>query len=343
MACRTCPPLALAVLLAACGGAPEVAAQGGRLEATLERQWAPDASASRQAAFSRDGRLLATSSASGRITVRETQGWRIVAELVHPVGATAAFFSNDGAMLYSSGYDGVIRVWELATRREIKRLDGARGTIWSMDISPDGSRLAAAGEDRIVRIWPLDRGGPPRQLAGHRLNVWEVRFSPDGGQVASASFDETARIWDARSGAPVRILAGHTEAVVGLAYSPDGRLIATASDDSTIRLWRAADGRNLRVIDNGNHVYQLAFSPDGRWLASGGRARSAVGTLWYQLTGSGGEARPVRLWRVADGALVQALPQSNDIFQIAFAPDGRRLVSGDDDGRTRVWRLAERR
>jgi WD40 repeat protein len=340
---RTSPPLAFAALLAACGGAPEAVTQGDRLEATLEREWAPDASAARQGAFSPDGRLLATSSASGRIVVRETQSWRIVADLVHPVGATAAIFSADGRRLYSSGYDGIVRVWDLATRRESGRLAGAHGTIWSMDISPDGRRLATAGEDKIIRIWPLDRSGPPLQLSGHQLNIWEVRFSPDGRHLATASFDQTARIWDAQSGASLITLAGHTEAVVGLDYSPDGRLIATASDDSTIRLWRAADGRALRVIDNGNHVYQLAFSPDGRWLASGGRARGAVGTLWYQLTGSGGEARPVRLWRVADGALVQTLAQSNDIFQIAFAPDGRHLVSGDDDGRTRVWRLAPRR
>jgi WD40 repeat protein len=343
MKSRLFPPLAIAALLAGCGSAPQVAAQGDGLEAALEREWGPDASAARQGAFSRDGRLLATSSASGRIVVRETQGWRVVADLVHPVGATAVAFSNDGRALYSAGYDGMVRVWDLAARRETGRLEGAQGTIWSIDVSPDGRRLAAAGEDRIVRIWPLDGGGRPLQLAGHQLNIWEVRFSPDGRHLASASFDQTARIWDALSGAPLRTLAGHSEAVVGLDYSPDGRLIATASDDSTIRLWRAADGRTLRVIDNGNHVYQVAFSPDGRWLASGGRARGAVGTLWYQLTGSGGEARPVRLWRVADGALVRTLAQSNDIFQVAFAPDGRHLVSGDDDGRSRVWRLTQRR
>ena len=333
----------LASLLSACSdGELEVSTQGERVEAGLEREWVPDGSPVRQSAFSRDGRMLATGSASGRVTLRETESWRVVADLIHAGGATSLAFSSDGRRLYTAGYDGNVRAWDVAGRREIGLLAGAAGTIWTIDISPDGRRLAAAGEDKIIRIWRLDRRAEPMRLTGHERNIWEVRFSPDGSRLASGSFDATARLWDAGTGAHLRTLTGHEEAVVGLAYSADGRLLATGGDDSTIRLWRAADGAPLRTIESDNHVHKIAFSPDGRWLAGTGRARSNLGAFWHALTGAGGEVRPVHLWRVADGALVQALPHSGDVMYAAFSPDGRRLVTGGEDGRARLWRIREK-
>lgn len=336
-------PILAAIALAGCGaGGPPVTEDGPRIEARFEREWVPDPSPARQPVFSRDGRWLATSSASGRIVVRDTRTWATAADLLHPGGATALAFGADAARLYSAGYDGVVRIWDLATRRETGRFSGAQGTVWSLDLSPDGRRLAAAGEDQIIRIWPLDRPGRVLLLRGHERNIWEVRFSPDGNRLASGSFDMTVRLWDANSGAALRTLTGHSQAVVGLTYSPDGRTIATAGDDSTIRFWRAEDGAPLRTIDNGNHVYDLAFSPDGRWLASAGRARGGIGTFWHQLSGGGGEGAPVRLWRVADGALLQTIAHPEDVLNIAFSPDGRSLVTAAEDGHVRLWAIAGR-
>ena len=335
---RIAAAFAALLALAGCGGAPQPVMSGDRLEAALERTWQSPFPA-RQSVFSRDGRLLATADASGAIVVRRSGDWATAAELDHPRGATALAFSADGARLYSAGYDGVVRVWELASARQIGLLTGAEGTIWSLDLSPDGDRLAAAGEDKIIRVWRLGEQVPPTLLRGHDRNVWEVRFSPDGSRLASASFDAGARLWDLATGASAARLDGHGEAVVGLDYSPDGELIATGSDDSTVRLWRARDGAPLRTFANGNHAYKVAFSPDGRWLASAGRARSGLGTFWHQLTGAGGDAAPVHLWRVADGALVAALPHPDDAMYVAFSRDGGHLVTGGEDGAVRLWRL----
>lgn len=334
--------IALAPLLllpAACGSPePSPATTGPAVAASLAAQWST-AAPPRQVAFSRDGRLLAISDASGLISLRETRGWRQVARLRHEGGATSVAFGKDGSTLFSGGYDGLVRIWDLRGRRQTGMLKGAQGTIWTLDVSPDGSRVAVAGEDEAIHVWTLARPGAPQTLRGHERNVWEVRFSPDGKQLASGSFDTTARLWDMATGKPVRVLRGHQEAVVGLAFGPDGKVLATCGDDSTIRLWRVADGAPLRTINTGNHTYKLDFTRDGRWLASGGRARGAVGTFWHQLTGSGGAATPIRIWRTADAALVAALPASDDTPQVAFSPDQKWLVTAGEDNRIRLWRV----
>jgi WD40 repeat protein len=283
--------------------------------------------------------LLATSDASGLITVRETSDWKIVERLSHPRGATAVTFGSDDAHLYSSGYDGTVRDWDLTRHALAGTFTGAQGTLWTIDVSPDGRRLAAAGEDMVIRIWNLGQHSAPALLKGHTRNIWDIQFSPDGNRLASGGFDSSVRLWDAGRGRPLKTLTGHSQAVVGLDYSPDGKLLATGADDSTIRFWRSSDGSALRAIDNGLHVDHVAFSPDGRWLASGGHARGMIGTLWHQLTGGGSDGPAARVWRTSDGALVAVLPHPDDVIYVAFSHDGRWLVTSGEDSRFRLWRL----
>lgn len=331
--------VAFAVALAACrDSGPRPTASGPRLQATLAATW-PAAGPARQTAFNSDGRWLATSDASGAITVRDTNDFKVIERLSYPGGATSLVFSKDGTHLYSAGYDAKVRDWDLRRHALARILDGPSGTVWTIDVSPDGKRLAAAGEDAIIRIWNLDGPSDPALLKGHKRNVWEVRFSRDGRRLASGSFDDTARLWDVVSGRELKTLNGHSQAVVGLDYSPDGRILATGADDSTIRFWRANDGMPLRVIDNGVHVDKVAFSPDGRWLASGGHARGSIGSLWHHLGLGGRDGESVRIWRVADGALVAALPHPDDVIFVAFSRDGRWLVTSGEDNRFRLWRL----
>jgi len=329
---------ALCAALGGCGSSgPESVKSGPQLKASLVASWRV-AGPARESAFSSDGRLVAMADASGRITVRDTAKWNVVEQLDHPEGATSVVFSRDGGHLFSTGYDGTVREWDLARRKLVRVLGEAHGTIWTLDISPDGTHLASAGEDMIIRVWDLTGASPPKQLRGHSRNVWAVRFSPDGKRLASGSFDASVRLWDVASGKLLKTLSGHREAVVGLDFSPDGKLLVTGADDSTIRFWRASDGAPLRTIDNGMHVDKVAFSPDGRWVASGGHAYGTLGGLWHELTGPS-EGDSVRLWRAGDGALVTALPHPEDVIWLAFSRDGHWLLTSGEDDRFRLWRL----
>lgn len=326
---------------ASCSAAPPPAAKDGpRLAAIEMAQWRTTAPA-RGIAVSADGRLAALSDASGRIAIIDARGWRVIRQLDHPGGATSVAFSPDGTGLFSAGYDGTARQWDIASGKTVRIFRGAKGTVWTLALSPRGTQLATGGEDTILRLWDVNGSRTPAQLNGHTRNIWSVRFSPDGKRLASGGFDDSLWLWDVASHQPLKTLWGHSEAIVGVDFSPDGKTLVTGSDDSTIRFWNAADGSPLRTIDNGTHVDTVVFSPDGRWLASGGHPRGTIGELWHELTGAGGPGDAVRLWRVSDGALVAALPHPEDVTSARFSHDGRYLITSGEDNRFRLWRLQE--
>lgn len=329
--------LAALLLVASCGSEPAVAPHSP-LRLTLERRLLLGEQPARELAFSPDGAMLATSSADGMIALWPTHRRGKPRLLRHPGGAAALAFSADGKRLATGGYDGNVMLWDPAAGKAVQTLHGAEGTVWSVALSPDGRRVAGGGEDKSVHLWDAGTGRTLARLRGHSLNIWKVLFSPDGKTLASSSFDRTVRLWDAATGRALRILAGHGQAIVGLAYSRDGRVLASGSDDSTVRLWRAADGAPLRRMEAGNHVYSVAFSPDGKLLAGSGRARGGLGTFVHQATGLVGPGQ-VRLWSVPDGRLLAAAAQPEDALSIAFSRDGLWLATASEDGTVSLWRI----
>ena len=92
-----------------------------------------------------------------------------------------------------------------------------------------------------------------------------------------------------------------------------------------------------------DHVYTLGFSGDSRWLASGGREKGALGTLWKEVAPArlrGARKPTIRLWRVSDGALMQALSEhADDVWSVAISPDSQWLAGASADGTVKLWRL----
>ncbi|CAE7167718.1 unnamed protein product [Rhizoctonia solani] len=165
---------------------------------------------------------------------------------------------------------------------------------------------------------------------GHTGWVRSVAYSPDGKSVVSGSSDKTVRIWNAHGSSSIgEPLRGHSDFVYSVSYSPLGNLIASASHDKTIRLWDTTTGQQSGDVLKGDHPFlPLAFSPDGKLIASGsaGSPTSSIGCA-------------VQLWDVQTRKAVSEpfKGHANIVLSVSFSPDGAWLVSGSYDETIRIW------
>ncbi|MFI6537961.1 helix-turn-helix domain-containing protein [Nonomuraea sp. NPDC050547] len=264
------------------------------------------------------------------------------------LAVTALAYSPDGKLLAIATQGDTIQLWDPQARLQVgTELSGHTGIVNALAFSPDGKLLASAGDDRTVRLWNPATGQPVGgPLTGHTGIVTELAFSPDGKLLASAggynpntaeADDTTVRLWDPANGQPIGgPLTGHTTGVYALAFSPDGKLLASAggdndssngSQDPAIRLWDPATREPVGAPIAGQTwpVLALAFSPDGKILASG-------------------SDYSIRLWDPATRLLIGDPLQghTNAVSDLAFSPDGKLLASASGDNAVRLWDPATR-
>jgi WD40 repeat protein len=278
----------------------------------------------------------------------------------HTGGVWSVVYSPDGRLLASAGDDRLVRLWDVEHGKVVRVLRGHAAAVRSLAFGPDGKTLASAGKDGAIKLWDPDNGRELRTLRGHTGGILALAFAPDGRHLASGGADRLVRLWDPDNGAAVRMLEGHTEEVRGVAFNADGSVLASVGAEGTLRTWDPVNGQSIAVryppnrttlnsvvfgpggrlatagedrtvciweesllhtFRGHNHrVEGVAFSPDGRWLASASRD-------WT-----------VRLWEVESGQEFQAFPiWSERILGGSFSADGRRLVDAAPDGTVRVW------
>jgi RNA polymerase sigma factor (sigma-70 family) len=211
-------------------------------------------------------------------------------------------------------------------------------------------------------------------LRGHTLGVSSVAFAPDKRRLASASADGTVKVWDITTGKELLTLRGHDKQVWCVAFNPKRDELASGGADGTVKIWDLDEGKEVLTFTGHSHpgssVHSLAFSPDGKRLASGnGSPGGPISVLlWDAATGkvertlpgytgmvsslafsadgkrlaSASGDRKLKVWDVATGKeLVSIASPSNYFASIAFSPDGKRLVSANDNKTVTVWDAAE--
>jgi WD40 repeat protein len=284
-------------------------------------------------AFSPDGWRLASAGED-----RTAKVWSIANhEALTLIGDTSATccvaFCPDGRRLASGGSDRTIRIWDAATGVELLTLRGHSGWVNSLVISSDGRWLASASKDRTIKLWDLETGRELLTFSGHAGEVKALAFDPGANRLASASEDRTVKLWDLSTNRELLTIQGHQSGVNNVAFSPDGLRVASASGDlgpdgrpmpGEVKIWDAVTGTELIALPpQADPIEVLAFSPDGRRLAIGGKD----GTML--------------VWDLALGQEVfRPRGHSNAVRSLAFSPDGRRLASGSDDATVRLWDTA---
>ena len=227
----------------------------------------------------------------------------------------------DGQSTSTDQSDFKIEVWDTATLAEHASLDLGTQQAVALAFSPDGGRLlaltnstaggpagstapGAAATSMITWRVPDFTGGKPIALGADTLDA--VVYTPDGRSVITAGTTGVLQIRDAATGRLREQFGSHPSRVRRLAISPDGRTLASiTAEDSTIRLWNLADpGHELVATLNGHlgPLNDIAFSPDGSRLASGGTDTDVA--LW--------RLDPIDALREVCGNLADATPQDLD-------------------------------
>lgn len=288
------------------------------------------------AAYSPDGRYLATGDASGEVGVWSVSDGQQVSSAQVDAPVRAIVWSPDGKAFTAATSEGRVSLFDPGAGREIQRFDQP-DAVSALAYSPDSSRLAAASLDGTTRIWDRASGSALVLMAGTQVVdrfspdggnefaesfAQTLAFSPDGRQVAAArTADNVAHVWDAQTGAELMRLQ-HDGVVLAVAFSPDGQYIATGSADGSSRIWNR-DGVQVgrTTTDRSSPTFTVAFSPDSHYLAAGGFSFAA------------------QVVAVPAGTDVLTLPLDDSAQSLTWSPDGRSVAAASNDGTARIWSL----
>jgi RNA polymerase sigma factor (sigma-70 family) len=281
------------------------------------------------AAVSRDGATVALAAWAERPqTVRL---WDVAAEkavraLKSPDGISALAFSPDGKHLVGSALAKGLRVWEVASGKELLAIDNVSDPAHAVAFAPDG-KTVAAGVGPHVRLWEL-RGGKERLPSADWPGIVALALSRDGKRIALGCRDQTIRVVDRATGAEVARCDGERFGEpAAVAFLPDGKTVVSVSEAGwPLRFWDAVSGKETRRAGGERDRFTanppLAVSPDGRTIAL--RSQS---TALYLYDVAGGKAR-------------QLTGHGVGRWPLAFSPDGKTLASAERGDTVRLWDVA---
>jgi WD40 repeat protein/DNA-binding SARP family transcriptional activator len=234
-----------------------------------------------------------------------------------------AAYSPSGQEAVGGGGDGIVRVWDVRTRRGTARLDAGHGGVLAARYSRDGQSIALGFEDGTVAVTDpgVSRLRPLLRVAGQ--SVSSVAFSGAGTQIAAGFQDGTVRVAATDGVGADRLLGAHDDGVAAVDMSAAGGHVVSAGSDGGIRLWNV-DGSAVRDLHTGDRPQTaVSFSPDGKRVLAAGHDGI------------------VRLWHVDVAAAPMRLEgESRELLAASFSSDGRRLAAGGQDGAIRVWSIS---
>jgi WD40 repeat protein/DNA-binding SARP family transcriptional activator len=218
--------------------------------------------------------LIVVGGDDGFLAVVDPLRRRVVKRLFgHKAHVLTPGISADGRLMVTTADDGTVRVWSLASGREMGAPLKVRGGAGDVSMSPDGRSFAVAGiegpDKPGVQIFDV---ATHRRVAAlsHDESVWEfARFTPDGRYIVGGSVNGWVRLWSTKTWEPAtRILGGHSAELDWESISPDGRTLATSGFDGTVHLWDLPTQREIGAPLPGlpGRLTVPQFTPDGRSL-----------------------------------------------------------------------------
>ena len=294
----------------------------------------------------------------------------------HPGMVSGAVFSPNGKEMVTASFDGILRVWNVASGKLIAQFDRGIRDEWarlSFCYLPDGESLVTASRHGLTLLdtssWLPKELIPLEDRYAGSLHSMNLRSSPDGQWVAMApSRDNPIRIWNTQTWESFDLedrTHGRT------AFSPDGKSLAIASvRHGAVTVWDLESRErilNLKTPSlypdgDGEDWFLVEWTPDGKRLVGGSFfgqvamwdartgteiwSRKAHGSRIYGLAvshdgsqfASGGFDQRIHIWDTTTRELRMTLQgHLNEIWSLKYSPDDRFLVTSSKDGTAKLW------
>uniref|UniRef100_A0A8C9TU42 Transducin beta like 1 X-linked n=1 Tax=Scleropages formosus TaxID=113540 RepID=A0A8C9TU42_SCLFO len=257
---------------------------------------------------------------------------------------TSLDWNSEGTLLATGSYDGFARIWT-KDGNLASTLGQHKGPIFALKWNKKGNSILSAGVDKTTIIWDAHTGEAKQQFPFHSAPALDVDWQ-NNTTFASCSTDMCIHVCRLGSDRPLKTFQGHTNEVNAIKWDPSGMLLASCSDDmtlkvkslpnslfiqticscwivrqsgasfdSTVRLWDVERGICIHTLTKHQEpVYSVAFSPDGKFLASGSFDKC------------------VHIWNTVSGALVHSYRGTGGIFEVCWNSTGEKVGASASDG-----------
>lgn len=210
--------------------------------------------------------------------------WKLMKVLVgHQGWVWAVAVEPSNQWMATGGFDGLIKIWDMATGALKLNLTGHKEAVRSIALSKLSPYMFSGSDDHSVKCWDLERNEVVREFFGHKSSVHCVAVHPTLDIVVSGGRDRTVRVFDIRSRAVVHTLTGHTDSVMSLLTQQEDPQVISGGSDGFIYLWDLAAGKAMaRLTRHKKPVRGMTLTASGSTLVSCGADEVRV---WKMPTG----------------------------------------------------------